>query len=182
MVLAKLIVKAQNLTLAPLKVEDSAVPIQPNLLLRFDLQPGSLQNLIEGVSESVLVTRSKADKWSALENIAHLARYHQIFLARLEQMLSLPGQPFPRYKAESDAEWPYWQSLALLELLDKYYDSRREIRLWLEKLSDEQLMLTGLHPAFGAIDVPTMLEMFLLHEAHHFYTVFQRIREARQLN
>jgi hypothetical protein len=158
------------------------VPLQPNLLLRFDLQSGSLQNLLEGVSEDVLANRSRLDKWSALENLAHLTRYHQIFLERLEQMLVTPGQPFGRYKAEDDPEWAYWLSLGAAELVDKYYDSRREVRQRLEKLSDEQLHYTGIHPAFGALDVPTMLEMFLLHEAHHFYVMFQRIRESRRLN
>lgn len=158
------------------------MPIQPNLLLRFDLQSGSLGNLLEGVSEDVLVNRSKPDKWSALENLAHLTRYHQIFLERLEQMLASPGQPFGRYKAEDDLEWGFWQSLGAEELVNKYYDSRREVRLRLEKLSDQHLHHTGIHPAFGVLDVPTMLEMFLLHEAHHFYVMFQRIRESRRLN
>ncbi|MDX2006256.1 MAG: DinB family protein [Meiothermus sp.] len=158
------------------------MPIQPNLLLRFDLQSGSLGNLLEGVSEDVLANHSRPEKWSALENLAHLARYHQVFLGRLEQMLGAPGQPLERYRAEDDPEWDYWRALGATELVDQYYGSRREIRLRLEKLSDDQLHHTGIHPAFGALDVPTMLEMFLLHEAHHFYTMFQRIRESRRLN
>ena len=41
-------------------------------------------------------------KWSAHEQLAHLARYHQVFLQRIDRILSEQAPEFPRYRAEYD--------------------------------------------------------------------------------
>lgn len=52
-----------------------------------------------------------AGKWSAHEQLAHLARYHQIFLQRIDRILSEQAPEFSRYRAEDDPDWPAWTSL-----------------------------------------------------------------------
>lgn len=155
------------------------MPLRPDLLERLELQPLALQTLLGGASDAVLRAHPAPDKWSALENLAHLARYHEIFFARLDQMLNAPGQPFARYKAEDDPEWPRWQAMGGEQVLVEFHRLRGELQQRLRHLSDAKLACTGLHPAFGRIDVPTLLEMLLLHEGHHLYLAFQRIFEQR---
>jgi len=155
------------------------MPLRPGQLERLKLQPLALYALLEGVPEAILAGHPLLEKWSALENIAHLARYHQVFSSRLEQMLSTPGQPLVRYKAENDPDWPRWQALNSRAVLGEFRRLRADLQAKLEALSDEQLAHTGLHPVFGLLDVPTMLEMLLLHEGHHLYVAFQRIYEQR---
>jgi hypothetical protein len=46
-------------------------------------------------------------------------------------------------------------------------------------LSPAESVRTGLHPAFGEMDVAGWLDFFLLHEAHHLYTALVRVAEAR---
>jgi len=40
-------------------------------------------------------------------------------------------------------------------------------------LNDEELLLTGSHPKFGVMTIPGWTEFFLLHEAHHLFTIFR---------
>ncbi|MBF6594301.1 MAG: DinB family protein [Thermaceae bacterium] len=180
------------------------MPLRPDQLERLKLQPLALYALLEGVAvghsrsaanlegvavghtgpaqgvpEAILAGHPLLEKWSALENIAHLARYHEVFSSRLEQMLSTPGQPLVRYKAENDPDWPRWQALNSRAVLGEFRRLRADLQAKLEALSDEQLAHTGLHPVFGLLDVPTMLEMLLFHEGHHLYVAFQCIYEQR---
>lgn len=154
--------------------------LRPDQLTRLELHPKSIQALLEDAGkEDSLSAHPVPDKWSALENLAHLARYHQVFMGRLEQMLKTDGEPFPRYKAEQDPQWPQWQALSLSQVLAQFHQLRSELTQRLVHLSHEQVARTGIHPAFGAVNVEMMLEMFLLHEGHHLYVMFQRIREQR---
>lgn len=156
------------------------MPLRPDQLTRLELHPKSIQALLEDAGdETVLVARPLPEKWSALENLAHLARYHQVFMSRLDQMLEADAQPFPRYKAEQDPQWPQWQAMGLSEVMAQFRQLRSEMTQRLVHLSPGQVARTGIHPAFGAVDVEMMLEMFVLHEGHHLYVMFQRIREQR---
>ena len=106
-------------------------------------------------------------KWSARVNLAHLCRYHEVFLERLNRILREDRPQFGRYRAEDDELWPSWSPLP-----------RRDVRSQLSSLSDEQLARTGIHPVLGEMDVPLWLEFFLLHEAHHLYAILFRLRES----
>src|SRR5579859_4346294 len=63
---------------------------------------------LNGAPTEALRERPASGKWSAHEQLAHLARYHQIFLQRIERILSEQAPEFPRYRAEDDSEWPAW--------------------------------------------------------------------------
>ncbi len=40
-------------------------------------------------------------------------------------------------------------------------------------LHEEQLMRIGLHPVYGPMTIEGWTEFFLLHEAHHFFTILR---------
>jgi len=115
-------------------------------------------------------------KWSAHEQLAHLARYHQIFLQRIDRILSEQAPEFPRYRAEEDPEWPAWSSLPAPQLLVRLSSMRAKLMARLRSLSDEDFERTGFHPKFGAMSLSLWLEFFLVHEAHHLYVVLQLVR------
>ena len=117
-------------------------------------------------------------KWSARVNLAHLCRYHEIFLERLNRILGEPRPLFGRYRAEDDEQWASWSSLPIDLLLARVRQLRREVLSKVNSLSDEQLARTGVHPVLGEMDVSLWLEFFLLHEAHHLYAILFRLREA----
>jgi uncharacterized damage-inducible protein DinB len=47
-----------------------------------------LDEALRGISAEKVLEPAVSGKWSANENLAHLARYHEIFLERIERMLT----------------------------------------------------------------------------------------------
>lgn len=131
---------------------------------------------LSGVSAETLSASPIPGKWSAHEQLAHIARYHQIFLQRIDRILSEQAPEFPRYRAEDDPEWPAWKSLPTPQLLVRISSMRAKLMARLRALGKEDFERTGVHPKFGAMSLSLWLEFFLVHEAHHLYVVFQLVK------
>lgn len=132
---------------------------------------------LDGVAVDSLSARVVPGKWSAHENLAHLARYHQVFLQRIDRILAEQAPEFPRYRAEDDPEWPAWTSLPTPQLLVRISSMRAKLMARLRSLSEEDFQRIGVHPKFGAMTLSLWLEFFLVHEAHHLYVVLQLVRK-----
>ncbi|MGI8742599.1 MAG: DinB family protein [Bryobacteraceae bacterium] len=136
-----------------------------------------MSTILYGVSDDALERRPVAGKWSARENIAHLARYHEIFLQRIERIRTEDNPRLERYRAEEDSEWAQWACKPAGEVLKALQALRLETVGVVEKLSDPELTRTAIHSRFGAMTLVQWLEFFLLHEAHHLFVAMQRARE-----
>ncbi len=132
---------------------------------------------LNGVSMETLNAQPVPGKWSAHEQLAHVARYHQIFLQRIDRILAEQAPEFPRYRAEDDPDWPAWASLPTPQLLLRISSMRAKMMARLRSLSEEDFERTGVHPKFGAMSLALWLEFFLVHEAHHLYVVLQSVRK-----
>jgi uncharacterized damage-inducible protein DinB len=132
---------------------------------------------LTGVSIETLSRNVVPGKWSVHNQLAHLARYHQIFLKRIERILAEQAPQFPRYRAEDDPEWPAWTGLPTAQLLVRISSMRAKLMARLRSLSEEDFERTGVHPKFGKMSLSMWLEFFLVHEGHHLYVVLQLIRE-----
>ena len=135
-----------------------------------------LAEVLRGVPPESLARATVAGKWSAHEQLAHLARYHQIFLERIGLILAEDAPAFTRYRAEDDLEWPSWSSLPPQQMLARLSSMRIKLMAKLRSLSEEDFARTGVHPKFGAMSLSLWLEFFLVHEAHHLYIVLQLVR------
>lgn len=131
---------------------------------------------LSGVSAETLSARPIPGKWSAHEQLAHIARYHQIFLQRIDRILAEQAPEFPRYRAEDDSEWPAWTGLPTPQLLVRISSMRAKLMAHLRSLSEEDFERTGVHPKLGAMSLSLWLEFFLVHEAHHLYAALQLVR------
>jgi hypothetical protein len=127
-----------------------------------------------------LTQRAIPDKWSAHENIAHLARYHEIFLERVERILNENKPLFARYRAEEDPEWDIWRQRSSHDLLDRVAIVREQLVSKLKSLSDQDFHRVGIHLRFGEMPLSNWLEFFLVHEGHHLYLIFQQVRMLLQ--
>lgn len=145
-------------------------------LERLATQLDSLSLLLCGASVEAVGQRPASGKWSAHENLAHLARYHEVFLARLRRMLAEDKPRLRRYRAEEDPEWPQWAALSTEDVLRRLRALRAELNEAVRHLSPDHLSRTGVHSSFGEMAIPLWIEFFLLHEAHHLYVVMQRLR------
>jgi uncharacterized damage-inducible protein DinB len=150
-------------------------------LNRLKTQHEVIEVLISGLSEAELRNRPIADKWSVQENIAHLACYEPRVIARTERILAEDNPFFERYIPEEDLEFPKFQTMSVEELLTVQKRSREKILMLVSNLSDEQLKRLGTHSKFGRMNLVEWTEFFLLHEAHHIYTIFKLVRAAKNL-
>lgn len=120
--------------------------------------------------------RAVPDKWSVHENLAHLARYHEIFLERIDRMLKEDKPAFRSYRAEGDPDWGNWQKRSYADLVDALPKLREKLVAKLRSLSAQDFQRIGIHPRFGGMELSQWLEFFLVHEGHHLYLIFQQVR------
>lgn len=143
------------------------------LVCRLKTQHQAIREIIKNIDEEKLRAQPAPGKWSIFDNIAHLGIYQPVFIARVHQILKGESPVFSVYRADDEPDFINAQQLPLSELLSKIDGNRRQILELLTNLSDEQLLLTGTHPKFGLLTIPGWTEFFLLHEAHHLFTVFK---------
>jgi hypothetical protein len=154
------------------------MPLSESIRNRLLFQHQTIPELIEGISEEGLTHRPDPAKWSAFENIAHLACYQPVFLERVKKIKSVSSAPagtppsFGRYVAEQDPAFPGYLEMPLQGLLSDIGLQRGLIIHELTGGDKIDLGLTGLHPRFGLLTLTGWTEFFLLHEAHHLYTIF----------
>lgn len=142
-------------------------------LRRLDDQYTSLKVLVGRLDEGALSHQPSNGKWSAQQHLAHLARYHRIFLDRLDRILSEDAPLLERYSAEADSEWQEWQSLDRAEILRRLDSLRTEVSRQLAETPPEAFERIGIHPRFGQLTLADWLEFFLIHEGHHIYCMYR---------
>ncbi len=136
----------------------------------------SLSGLFGSVSPDALRRRPPSGKWSAQENLAHVARHHEIFLERIRRILTEDNPRLGSYRPEDDPELGRWMVLPTDEVLRRVKGLRRELIDKIQGLSPDDLNRTGVHTVLGTLAIPTWIEFFLLHEAHHLYVALMRSR------
>lgn len=150
-----------------------------SIITRLRHQHETLEELIIGLSEEQLKLRTDPDKWSAFDNIAHLAAYQGVFIHRLEQLRQEKSPVFGRYVAEDDPLFPSFLASPLNVLKKSIAVNRSFIIGFLEGLDENAICHTGLHPLYGPLTTPQWTEFFLLHEAHHLFAIFKLAQALR---
>lgn len=146
-----------------------------SLLTRLHGQLLALPVLLEGIPREALDRRA-GDKWSVTENVAHLARHHEITLDRIQRILSEQEPSLPAYRADQDPSWPAWQARSFEDIAQRLHALRTTLIAAVEVLTAEQLSRTGRHSRFGPLSLHAWLEFFLVHEGHHLYVIVKRAR------
>jgi uncharacterized damage-inducible protein DinB len=142
-------------------------------LSRLQSQADTIEVLLTGLNAWQIQNRIDEEKWSVHEHLAHLGRYQEIFFERMQLIRQGESPHFPRYSAETDVEFPAWQNSATVDILAQIPIQRREIYRLLTNFTEDELTYLGFHPTFGLLNVPAWVEFFLLHEAHHLFTIFR---------
>jgi hypothetical protein len=144
--------------------------------VRLATQLDALPAVLGDAGPEALTRRPPSGDWSAHENLAHLARHHEVMLDRLRRILTEDVPRFSRYRAEDDPAWPTWPRQPTEAVLERLAALRAELIELVQSLGPERLGRAGIHPVFGLMTIPLWLEFFLLHEAHHLYVVLNRVR------
>lgn len=149
-------------------------------LYRLKYQHETIAELVHEFTEDQLRKQVNPGKWSVQQNIAHLTSYQEVFLERLHRIQIDEEEPkFHRYAADNDPRFLEACNKSVTELLEQLRTDRQSILNTLLCTNQEGLSRTAIHPRFGKMDVVGWLEFFLLHEAHHLYTIFMLTADVR---
>lgn len=152
-----------------------------SLIDRLKTQHHSIETILSAIDENRMKIRPHPDKWNIHDNIAHLAKYQLVFIDRLNQILLKEETFFKQYKAEDDPEFENWRAWHLNALLEQLYSDREYIFKWITGLSDIEISKAGNHIKYGRLNILQWTEFFLLHEAHHIFTIFQLAHDKELL-
>src|SRR5689334_21933112 len=127
--------------------------LDPGLLARLAHQLASFRSRVADADPRDLATAPPSGKWSALQNLAHLGRHHEIMLERLERVLVEDAPAFPPYRETDDAGWAEWEQMPAAVLWARLLERRTALLEWAARLTPEQAARTGVHARFGPMDV-----------------------------
>ena len=149
------------------------IPIATDTRMR--TQHLALEDITGEISQDVLEERVREGKWTALENAAHLVAFQPVFKARLLKILNEDEPTFPPYAGDTDPLFLSYCKLTNAELLSIYRKQRAELNDFVDGIDPADLPRTGKHMKYGQFNIPQWLQMFLLHEAHHLFTIHQLV-------
>jgi len=148
------------------------MPLSSSIQTRLEYQHETVSELIKGLSEEQLKNRINPDKWSAFEQIAHIVAYQPVFLERMHLVAQKDNPQFERYTADNDPHFHECMTWSLKELLEDFSTQRFLINNHMAQLSETTLRRQGIHPLYGNFSISQWADFFLLHEAHHLFTIF----------
>jgi hypothetical protein len=134
-------------------------------------QLDALPFVLGPASAEALSQRPSSGKWSAREHLAHLARHHEVMLVRLHRILKEDKPALGRYVAEQDPDWPAWSRVTVPELVERLPELRDLLVRKFEAVSASDRDRVGVHAKQGPMDMTEWVVFFLLHEAHHLYSI-----------
>jgi hypothetical protein len=147
--------------------------LSSSITTRLEYQHKSIFDLTENLSDEQLRAMVVPGKWSIFENIVHLAVYQHTFLRRMEQVLKQETPTFERYTAETDPLFADSCKSSSRDIFKDLIAVRKQIISMIVGLNKQQLHHKGIHPAYGKLSITQWTEFFLLHEAHHLFTIFK---------
>jgi len=137
--------------------------------------------MTDGLTEEQLRHPVNEGKWSAHQNIAHLASYQPVFFGRMKRIAQGDQPSFERYVPDNDP--PFLEAVAqpTSKLIEQISNDRREIYNYLTSLGQASIYKAGVHLRYGRLTVAQWTEFFLLHEAHHLFTIFMLTSDLRKM-
>ncbi len=140
---------------------------------RLHFQHEAIEQMLVHTPPEKITKEIQAGKWSIQENLAHLARYQEVFIERVHLILTGKHPAFARYSAEEDPEFANTRIKSFPDLILDLTKNRQEIIGLLDNLPDLELKKAGSHPVMGSLELTEWIEFFLLHEAHHMLTIYK---------
>ena len=92
---------------------------------------------------------------------------------------------FVRYSAESDPMFLDNCLVSTREIMQDFITLRKEMANSCMVIPEQDLNRIGTHPVFGTMNIALWLNFFLLHEAHHLFTIFRlaaELKKSRELD
>jgi hypothetical protein len=136
-----------------------------------------LDEIIKTINQDVLLKNPANGKWSVFENIAHLGRYNEMFYTRMQEVQHKNNPVIEPYVADKDLNFIEWCGKSFDLVYADFYSTRETLSKFFESLTEEQFKKTSVHSTYGDLTTEEWMQFFLLHEAHHLFTIFKLIHQ-----
>ncbi|WP_276503876.1 DinB family protein [Terrimonas pollutisoli] len=147
--------------------------IPSSVSTRLQYQHKSLLDILDGLSDEQIRRQVQPGKWSIFENIVHLQTYQHTFITRVQKILEEDNPNFSAYTAEADPLFPDNCTKTSREIIQDLLSTRKEMAAGILSFKETDFVKTANHPAYGKMSLLMWLNFFLLHEAHHLFTIFK---------
>ena len=147
---------------------------------RLQYQHKSLLDILDGLSDEQIRRQVNLGKWSIFENIVHLQTYQHTFISRIKKILNEETPVFTAYTAEADPLFHDNCTKSSREVMQDLLTTRKELSNGILSFKETDFEKTGLHPTYGKMNLLQWLNFFLLHEAHHLFTIFKIAAELKR--
>lgn len=147
---------------------------------RLQYQHKSLLDVLDGLSDEQIRLQLNPGKWSIFENIVHLQTYQHTFISRIRKILDGENPVFDRYTAEADPLFHDNCIKSSREVMADLLTTRKELSNGILSFKESDFVKEGSHPAYGKMNLLQWLNFFLLHEAHHLFTIFKMAAELKK--
>lgn len=161
-------------------IKPEYMPIPSSVTTRLEYQHKSLLDIIEGFSDAQIRLQVQPGKWSIFENIVHLQTYQHTFITRVRKILEEENPVFPAYTAEADPLFHDNCTKSSREVIQDLLATRKEIASGILSFREHDFERTAIHLRYGKMNLLLWLNFFLLHEAHHLFTIFKISGELRK--
>lgn len=130
--------------------------------------PSRLALAVQGIDESRLNRLEREGKWSVTDVIAHLGDLELVYAVRIRTMLAGAGDDTP-LPALAQNQWVerVHRREPVSELLEQFAFHRRMNTKLLERLSEDELSLRGVHPEYGTFTIRDAYERIERHDEKH---------------
>ncbi len=143
-------------------------------------QHESLKDLIAGLSDEQIRRQVNPGKWSVFENIVHLQTYQHTIMSRIRLVLNDEKPVFAPYTAEADPLFHDNCRLQTVEVIQELFNTRQALTSAMASLTESDLEKESRHTTYGTMNLLLWLHFFLLHEAHHLFTIFKLVMQLRK--
>jgi hypothetical protein len=135
--------------------------------------------LLDGLDETTWEWEPGDGRWSVRLTVAHVGSAQWDHLEVVKRLLAgeptaMPEFDLDTWNAASVAKRMDWTPERILADLEA---AHLETMSLLDALDDDQLQVTGLHPALGSISVGQVLKIIALHDGLHRRDVLRLLRE-----
>jgi hypothetical protein len=130
--------------------------------------PATLRAMLEGLSDD-WTGGGTVECWAPFDVIGHLIHGERTDWIPRAQIILEQDEDRRFVPFEMLAQFEESKGKSLAELLDEFESERAEnlrvLRSW--NLSDAQLQLKGIHPAFGDVTMEQLLATWMVHDLNH---------------
>lgn len=133
--------------------------------------PAIVIPMVRQAHPSIVKRRPPSGKWSIHEHACHLGQAEELYLRRLDIMLSIPNPVIQSYDPGRDDPEDALLRLDLDESIKKYTSGRAELVRRLRALQPEHWTKTAEHDEYNSYSMVTMFRHLALHDFFHAYRI-----------